>query len=157
MRSWPDSHNLRKPHLKNILEGRASMTRTAIVPTQVVTIFGNPSRQNSISTFNFPTNHPETKLNIYKIDFLNPDHIPGTATRYNLKFLSNTGSEIRQRLTQVCLPSETSPTTSIFLTDCIFDNLGGTIHVDIERSFMTDIKQFDDCWNIIFHYKAYKN
>jgi hypothetical protein len=133
------------------------MTATAIVPTQVVTVFGNPSRQNSISTFNFPANHPETRLDIYKIDFLNPDHVPGTGTRYNLKFTDGKGNEIAKRISQWCAPSETLPSTSIFLKDYTFDNLGGKIDIDIARSFMPDIKQFDDCWNVIFHYKAYKN
>jgi hypothetical protein len=156
MRSWPDSHNLRKPHLKSILEGRGGIAFGAIVPTQVVTVFGNPSRQNSISTFNFPAHHPETKLEIYKIDFLNPDHIPGSGTRYSLIFLDSEG-KIMNRISQWCAPSDSVPTSSMFLTDCVFNNLGGSIQIDIVRSLMTDLNQFDDCWNVIFHYKGYKN
>ncbi len=157
MRSWSDSHNLRKPHLKSILEGRGGRSAGRNVPTQIVTVFGNPRIQNSISTFNFPAGHPETTLQIYKIDFLNPDHLPGTGTLYTLNFISSTGSPIISPISQLCAPSEGSATTSISPKACIFNNLGGTIQIDIARSFMSDLNDFDDCWNIIFHYSGNKN
>jgi hypothetical protein len=157
MRCWSDSHNLRKPHFKSILEGRSSRSMNPNVPSQIVTVFGNPLLQNSITTFNFSAGHPETTLQIYKIDFLNPDHVPGSGTKYTLNFLSTTGSSIIEPIAQFCAPSESISTTSIFPASCVFNNLGGIIQIDIARSYMSDLREFDDCWNIIFHYKAFKN
>ncbi len=155
-RCWSDSHNVRKPHLKSILEGRGSISKAPNVPTQIVTVFGNPLVQNSISTFNFPRGHSETTLEIYKIDFLNPDHLPGSGTTYTLNFFDSNGNSIGTPIIQLCAASESNFTTSVFPNSCIFNNLGGTIQIDIARSYMSDIRDFDDCWNIIFHYKAYK-
>lgn len=156
LRGWTDSHNLRKPHFKSILEGRGSRSNSPNVPTQIVTVFGNPLVQNSISTFNFPRGHSETTLQIYKIDFLNPDHLPGTGTTYNLSFFDSNGNPIGTSISQLCAASESIFTTSVFPDSCIFNNLGGTIKIDIARSYMSDLKDYDDCWNVIFHYKASK-
>ena len=152
-RWFPDHHVVNGG--QTIQDGQGSMTTVQNMPPIVLTVFSGSGANSMGGGANFSNNHPEVFMNVQYINLLAPD--AGQGTNYSFTFFdfstlqSNTFSQFVPSQPKINGLNAVVQMASPFT----FGNLGGTININVQKSFMGGVN-YDACWGADIYYRSWK-